>query len=82
VIQTEWADFTLEDLTDDEVYHMTKEKMEEAYGKFEAVELQDGKPLHIWFKDYVVKVLRFSFLFTETPMVAIPRNPNYTTGEA
>jgi hypothetical protein len=79
LVQKEWVDFTIFDLSFDEEYHYTKEKFEHDFNdKFVAVELDvQGRPKYIWTEKYVFQILKYHRMMGQPFMVGIPRNPVY-----
>jgi len=79
LIQKEWVDFTIVDLSFDEDYHYTKEKFEDMLqDKFVAIELdEEGFPKYIWTEKYVTTILRKHRLMGQLIMNVAPRNPDY-----
>jgi len=76
-MNTQWVDFTIEDLMWDEKEVFTKKYFEEYVNdKFVAVKLnEDGRPLYIWTEKYCFIITTFRKLAIGAVLIGAPRNP-------
>lgn len=74
--KTEWIDFSVTDLTQDEKVMFNQQTFEEAVGdQFVAVKVNEqNKPVLIWTEKYVCPI-KFEILFGDSPVMVFERNP-------